>query len=189
MRYLKIETIRSPRLLLRQFEAADALQIAGRCGADELNAHVNVPMNPFCTIATAIDFMQVEQADGRASRPCAGFWAVERDGLLVGFVGIYHIDWELRACEMGYWVDSPYRGQGIATEAVRAVIGYLFDTCGFNRVYAQYNARNLACGKVLQKAGMSYEGTMREATRMPDGTYGDLMQYAILKAEWQEIRF
>ena len=189
MRYLKIETIRSPRLLLRQFEPADARQIAGRCGADECNAQVNVPMNPFCTITTAIDFMQVEQTGCRGNPPCAGFWAVERDGRTVGFVGIYHIDWELRACEMGYWVDSPFRGQGIATEAVRAGVGFLFGTCGFNRVYAQYNARNEACGKVLQKAGMSYEGTMHEATRMPDGTYGDLMQYAVLKAEWQEIRF
>lgn len=69
-------------------------------------------------------------------------------------------------------------------EAVMAVLDFLFHKIGFNRITASYNEENIASGKVMKKVGMSYEGTCREAALRKNGTFGNLILYAILKSDY-----
>jgi ribosomal-protein-alanine N-acetyltransferase len=111
------------------------------------------------------------------------FGIVVRDsGELVGVMGLVPKKYD--RAEIGYWIGVPYWGRGYATEAARAVIGYAFEQLGFNRVEASHFARNPASGRVMQKAGMKHEGTMREAIRKGD-EYLDTEMYAVLAAEWR----
>lgn len=63
--------------------------------------------------------------------------------------------------ELGYWISIPYRNKGYASEAVRAVIEYGFSKLNLKRIQAVHSINNPASGRVLEKAGMTYEGTLR----------------------------
>jgi RimJ/RimL family protein N-acetyltransferase len=57
--------------------------------------------------------------------------------------------------EIGYWVGTPFRGQGFATEAVRLVVANL-RARGVRTVHAHVFPGNTASARVLQKNGFVY---------------------------------
>jgi RimJ/RimL family protein N-acetyltransferase len=84
--------------------------------------------------------------------------------------------------EMGYWLGVPFWNQGIVTEAARAVLRYGFDQIKLHRIHAFHFARNPASGRIMQKIGMRYEGTLRHHDRKGDH-WEDLVSYGILADE------
>ena len=101
------------------------------------------------------------------------------DGTLVGAVSL-RIDRDDQRAELGYWIGRPYWGQGYCTEAVRAVLSFGFGQLGLNRIYACHFTRNPASGRVMQKAGMSREGRLRQHTKKWDA-FEDVEIYAVLR--------
>lgn len=73
-------------------------------------------------------------------------WAVvvERDGVVVGDVALWATEQSGRRGELGWVFHPDHSGQGLATEAVGAVIRTAFDTFGMHRLVAQMDARNTA---------------------------------------------
>ena len=67
-------------------------------------------------------------------------------------------------------------------DAIREVMRYLFDEVGMNRVGACHDSNNPKSGRVMQKAGMKYEGTLRGAGRNNQGIM-DEVWYGLLKAD------
>lgn len=66
--------------------------------------------------------------------------------------------------EIGYWLATPFRGQGIMTEAVKALCAWLFETRpNLARLEAKVHAYNPASARVLEKAGFEREGYLRKA--------------------------
>jgi ribosomal-protein-alanine N-acetyltransferase len=65
------------------------------------------------------------------------------------------------------------------TEALNAVIDFFFEQVGVNRVEACHDPQNPNSGKVMEKCGMRYEGTQRQASFNNQGIC-DLSWYAIL---------
>lgn len=57
--------------------------------------------------------------------------------------------------EIGYVLSYGHWGQGIMTEAVKAVIEELF-RCGYKKIGACHHIDNPASGRVMQKCGMTY---------------------------------
>lgn len=82
--------------------------------------------------------------------------AVERttDGVLVGVVG-FGLERD-GTPELGYWFGKEYWNQGFATEALLRLIRHLFDTLGFERVWAHFHPDNTASKRVLEKAGLTF---------------------------------
>ncbi len=87
-----------------------------------------------------------------------------------------------RGMGLGYWIGVPYWNHGYASEAVRAVIEFGFTELGQHRIHAQHYARNAASGAVMQKAGMKFIGTMRQAA-LKDGKLEDDVYYEILSSD------
>jgi RimJ/RimL family protein N-acetyltransferase len=85
--------------------------------------------------------------------------------------------------EIGYWIALPYWGNGLATEAARALTAYAFDELRLRRVQGRHFTRNAASGRVMQKLGMQLEGTHRDAYLRWD-RLEDVAVYAILASEW-----
>ena len=110
------------------------------------------------------------------------FSILEQDGGgLVGEVSL-RFDWAHHRAVLGYWFGVPFWNRGYATEAVRAMIGYGFDEIGLHRIEASYFAYNPASGRVMEKAGMRYEGRYRDDA-WRDGVPHDTIQYAILESD------
>ncbi len=67
-----------------------------------------------------------------------------------------------QGCHLGYSVDAAYEGKGIASEAVRAVVGFAFETLRLHRVMANYQPSNERSGLLLRRLGFVPEGYARD---------------------------
>ena len=77
---------------------------------------------------------------------------------------------------LGYCYGSKYWNKGYASE-------YLLIDQDFYLVEANHRSLNPASGRVMQKAGMKYDGTLRDRRINPDGTRADMIYYSIIKNE------
>lgn len=110
-------------------------------------------------------------------------WAVVADGHVVGGVNLRRSREHLLA-ELGYALARPLWGRGLGTEAVCAVVHAAFDTDpALNRLRAIVDARNVASCRVLDKAGFTREGVLRQ-NRMFRGVPMDEVWYGMLRDEW-----
>ncbi|MBR6186562.1 MAG: GNAT family N-acetyltransferase [Clostridia bacterium] len=111
-------------------------------------------------------------------------WAIARKdtGEVIGNIAVVNLEEAAQAAEVGYCLGRAYWGQGVMTEALRAVIDYLFDEAGLNRVAAYHDVNNPASGRVMEKAGMRREGVFRQAKKNNRGLC-DVAWYAILKSD------
>ena len=109
-------------------------------------------------------------------------YAIKLDKNLVGAIDI-RIGKDDTA-EIGYWVGKPHWGKGYATEATRLIIREGFKKLKLNKIYATYNPKNPASGRVMQKSGMKYEGTLRQHIKAR-GKYWDTAYCGILRKEFR----
>ena len=73
---------------------------------------------------------------------------------------------------------------GYATEALKAVIKFLFEECEAEVIFADHLSNNPASGKVMEKSGMKYEGRLRGRMIDKEGKRNDLLSYSIIKDEY-----
>lgn len=92
-------------------------------------------------------------------------FAIEVDGAIAGGIGLEPLEGEKRhVFEVGYWLAPSYWNQGIATEALMALIDYALETFpNTHRLQASTFGWNPASGRVLEKCGFHKEATLRDA--------------------------
>jgi ribosomal-protein-alanine N-acetyltransferase len=167
--------IRTERLTLRHFTAADAPQVQRLAGAHEVAAATLLIPHPYPD--GAADSWIAAQPERRAQG--VETFAIEADGEVIGAIGL-HIERDHDRAELGYWIGVPFWGRGYATEAARAIVDYGFATHRLRRIFAVHFANNRASGRVLQKIGMQHEGRMR-AHAKKWGEYVDLEMYGVVR--------
>lgn len=67
-----------------------------------------------------------------------------------------------RSAELGYYLAPPFRGNGCMGKALDAFCGYLFQSFGLNKVYAQTGAFNYASIRLLERTGFQRDGVLRQ---------------------------
>ena len=102
------------------------------------------------------------------------------NGCLVGVCGLVNWEAEHARAEIGFVLSREYWGHGFMPEAVRAMFRFGFERMNLNRIEARCIAENAASARVMEKAGMVYEGTLRQREYIK-GAYRDIKLYAILK--------
>lgn len=170
--------IETPRLLLRSHTETDIPDLARLAGAREVAATTLRIAHPY-TEQHARDFLVMAQEESKA-------WfavALRSTGQLCGGVGL-RIEPEHFRAELGYWIGLPYWGNGYATEAAQAALGFAFENLGLHRVMATYFKGNTASEKILLKIGMKREGCMRQHLRKW-GEFIDVEVYGVLRTEWE----
>lgn len=92
-----------------------------------------------------------------------------------------------RSAHIGYCIGKKWWHRGIVSEALQAVMEYLFEEVGYHRVEAMHDPNNPHSGAVMRKCGMKYEGTTRASDRNNRGVC-DAAHYAILRQDWKKPR-
>ena len=119
--------------------------------------------------------------DWIGQQPSPTVWAIEVNGEAAGGICVeLHGDVERVSAEVGYWLGEAAWGQGIVTEALRAVTAEAFARFELTRIYALPFADNLASVRVLEKAGYVLEGHLRQSA-IKDGQIRDQLLYAAYK--------
>lgn len=108
-------------------------------------------------------------------------FAIDVEGVAVGSIGLkLGSDINRRCAEIGYWLSQEHWGKGIISEAIEQVVGYGFRELDLIRIYAEVFEWNPASAKVLEKAGFSCEGRMRQSA-IKDGEIIDQLLYARIR--------
>ena len=102
----------------------------------------------------------------------------------IGSISVVRQNDRVEEAEIGYCIGSAWWHKGIVSEALTAVMDYLFTEVGMNRVAARHDPNNPRSGRVMRKCGMKYEGTSRAADRNNQGIC-DASRYAILRCDWE----
>jgi ribosomal-protein-alanine N-acetyltransferase len=149
------------RLVLRPFRLEDATEVQRLCGAREIAAGTLMIPHPYPDGAAEAWIAGHAEAFDRGAVELA--IETRADAALIGAIGL-NLEREHERAELGYWIGVPYWRRGYATEAARAMLDYAFAERGLNRVYAFHITHNPASGRVLQKLGMTHDGTHRGHT-------------------------
>jgi len=174
--------IETSRLLLRPMEIGDAPAIHAYWSDPEFHRYVST--EPPASPDAAREMVQGWIALAAEKR--RPFWVMvaKESNQVVGTISINVLDLTNHCGQLGYEVAREQWGKGIATEAVRAVLSYGFGTMGLNRIAAYCWDGNVASQRVMEKAGMRYEGTLRQV-RYAKGAYHDMRLHARLASEWR----
>lgn len=174
-------TVATPRLQIRPVEVADAAP------ADEiLTDHRTRRWLPVSSEAAEIDGAAWcgELAQRQRSSGDGDHYGVVRreDGHLVGCLWTRRTDWVAGSTEIGYALAPVVRGFGMAAEAVDAVAIALLLEHGLQRVEVRVVPGNTASRRVVEKAGLTYEGLLRNAGNLHSGRV-DLEVWSLVTAD------
>ncbi len=112
-------------------------------------------------------------------------WAIvlkENGDEPIGDIAVVHMDEAVSMVHIGYCIGKKWWHQGITSEALKAVMDFLFDEVDANRIESRHDPRNPNSGGVMKKCGMKYEGTLRRSDWNNQGIC-DACYYALLKEE------
>jgi len=181
MKHLGTKTLDTERLILRPFVMEDAKAMYDNWASDpEVTKFLSWPC-----------YKSIEDAYGilklwTDSYKSADFyqWAIvlKELGQPIGSISVVNSDDRVNMAEIGYCIGKAWWGRGIMPEALEAVMNYLFEEVGMQRIEAGHDPNNPASGAVIRKCGMQYEGTLRRRIRSNQGIT-DVAWYSILKEE------
>ena len=151
---LKMSDLETERLLLREFRQTDLAGVVSWQGSLHAEKFLE-----FC--------FQSYREWGM------GPWAMllKESGTIVGNCGFCRIAYDrtpgaLEYCgEINYYVAPQYRRQGLATEALRAVLKFGFDEIKLTRIQGRCPPDNLSSERVLQKASLRFERMIAAAVK------------------------
>jgi ribosomal-protein-alanine N-acetyltransferase len=87
-----------------------------------------------------------------------------------------------QCCTLGYWVGEPYARQGYMTEAIKALLPFVFRTLGLHRIEAACLTANDASRSLLLRCGFREEGLARRYLLI-NGVWSDHLLFALLADE------
>lgn len=178
-----VPILETERLLMRRLEMTDAERVQ-QLASDRDIAKMVTPMPHPYMLQDAKSWILLTHSEIETKTAFAFGIILKSENALIGSIEVGN-EMRNRRGELGYWVGKPYWGQGYVTEAVRRVVKFGFETLGLNRIFATHFVQNPASGRVMQKIGMSYEGTMRGHV-LKWGESTDLCFYSILREEYDK---
>ena len=176
------QTIETTRLILRRAIPEDAEPMFRNWASDpEVSSFLTWPVHESVAVSEMVigSWIQEYAKDNYYQ------WMIvlKELGEPIGSISVVRQNDRVEEAEIGYCIGRQWWHQGIMTEALSAVIGYLFTEVGINRIAARHDPNNPHSGGVMRKCGMKYEGTHRSADRNNQGIC-DAAIYAILRKEW-----
>jgi RimJ/RimL family protein N-acetyltransferase len=173
--------LRTPRLRLREFRADDAAGLYAVHSDPRVMRYWSFPA-----------WTRMEQAHARVAtilderaRGAVFVWAVADAGSdqLIGSIAAFSVDRAQARAEVGYSLHADWHGRGLASEALGAVLAFLIDDLGLERIEADIDPRNAASCRLAERLGFVREGLLRERWRV-NGETCDTALYGLLAREF-----
>ena len=107
------------------------------------------------------------------------------NGKFICLFGLKLVNKKYKRAEVWYKIHSEFWRNGYATESLKAVLNFGFETLKLNRIEAGCAVDNVGSFKVLEKAGMIREGRRRQILPLKSG-WSDNFEYSILENDERE---
>jgi ribosomal-protein-alanine N-acetyltransferase len=183
MRHIGTIPLATERLLLRRFTAADDSAVFNNWANDpEVTKYLT--WQPHASIAAsrkALTDIWLSHYDA----PDFYQWAIalKETGEPIGSIGVVLQNEDVKMVHIGYCIGRAWWRKGYTSEALLRLVRFFFEEVGVNRIESRHDPRNPNSGKVMQKAGLRYEGTFRASDRNNQGIC-DAVYYAVLAKDY-----
>lgn len=178
------KSLETPRLLLRKAVREDAQPMFHNWASDpEVTKFLTWPAHS----SPDVTKMVIESWMGSYQEEDYYQWMIVLKEIMepIGTISVVGKNDDIGKAEIGYCIGKPWWHRGIMTEALGAVMKFLFCDVGYGRLEAKHDPNNPHSGGVMRKCGMQYEGTTRASDRNNQGIC-DTSHYALLKRDWEE---
>ncbi|MFX1511394.1 MAG: GNAT family N-acetyltransferase [Promethearchaeota archaeon] len=179
----KIET---PRLIIRKYTKGDGESLLNLLESNNNREYLQDHVDEASTINTQ------KEAENRI-RELRAFWdAGERfvmgmwyktTNRYIGQIWIEPKEWKVPSFELGWFLEQTHQGQGIATEAVRRAIDFLFNDLKAHKIIVYTRDNNVKSYKLAERCGFTREGHLRDHG-IKNGKRFGLYCYGLLKHEY-----
>lgn len=171
--------LHTKRLLLDQFQPEDRGFVFRALSHPEVIRHYGVEYHTMEATKA-----QMEYFEALYNLKTGIWWKIvdreKREPL--GGIGMNNYQKEHNRAEIGYWLLPEHWGKGIITEAIGAMVDYLFREWGLHRIEAVVEEGNSSSCRVLERAGFVYEGTLRDC-EVKKGKYISLLMFSLLSTD------
>ncbi|MCI8350548.1 MAG: GNAT family N-acetyltransferase [Oscillospiraceae bacterium] len=155
IRPIGTQAMETSRLVLRRFAKEDGAAVyRGYASDPQVCRYLSWNSHEEAAVSQKIVDYWVRQYDD----PYCFRWAIvmKREDILIGGIDVVELDREAGEGIIGYCIGQGYWGRGITSEALHAMLVYLFTQAGFSRIRARHDSRNPASGSVLLKNGFQF---------------------------------
>jgi ribosomal-protein-alanine N-acetyltransferase len=179
--FKRLPELRTKRVILRGIKKTDI---------DDIFNYARIPEVAKYTIWSAHRskkdtevYMKFVLARQKAGEPVS--WAIvdRKTGKMIGAAGFESYSEQHKTAGIGYVLAKGYWGQGYMTEAVKIIIGFGFNHAGLNRIEAVCDVKNIGSARVMEKAGMKFEGIQKSRIISAKGRVHDVKSYAIIRKD------
>lgn len=182
MKHCGTQRLETDRLILRRYVNEDAAAMYKNWASDsEVTKFLMWPPHSSQEVSQGVTEEWVKlYSDERFYH-----WAIvlkENGDEPIGDIAVVDIKENVSAVHIGYCLGKAWWHRGIMSEALKAVMDFMFDEVDVNRFESRHDPRNPHSGGVMKKCGMKYEGTLRSADWNNQGVC-DACYYALLKSE------
>ncbi len=184
MSMIQFHDLLTERLILRKFKEFDAETFFNYRTNPQVALYQGEGWTNF-KYAQAVEFIK-EQMNLEPGIPDSWFQiAIElkETGSLIGDCAIHTLPQDTNQVEIGFTLSPLYQNKGFGTEAVKCLLGYIFDVLNKHRVIAVTDVRNRNSIKLLEKIGLRREGHFIKNSWYK-GEYTDEYLFALLNEEW-----
>lgn len=185
MKHKGTQKIETERLILRKFKVSDAEEMFLNWASDsEVAKYLTWPPHESAVFTKKL----LEEWVSHYADDSYYQWCIElkENSQAIGSIGVVKILDYIEAVSIGYCIGKNYWGKGLMTDALSAVIKFLFNEVDVNRISAAHDTDNPASGRVMAKCGLKYEGTLIQAARNQQGIC-DIAVYGLVKRDYTAI--
>ena len=171
-------------VLLRPFQPEDAKETytAVRESLLDLKPWMSWAYDNY-SLSDSRDFIRITRARWQEGSLFAFAITDANSGLILGGCSLSHIHPVYHLCNLGYWVRSSKRGNGIARRATLLAARYAFEVVGLVRVEIVIAPENHASIRVAENVGAHYEGILRNRMVVGSDVY-DAHMYSLIPQDF-----
>jgi RimJ/RimL family protein N-acetyltransferase len=177
-------SIPAGRLILRRLCPSDAEAMFGYRADPEVSRYQNWLPASVDEVGSFLESLSGIEPDSPGRWFQAGI-ELRESGELIGDCGIHVSATDPRQVEIGISLAPSFQRRGLGSEALRALLGYLFRDLGKHRVFGSVDARNEASLALLRRVGMRQEAHFIESY-WSRGEWADDVVFGMLQREWVE---
>ncbi|MDI7743123.1 GNAT family protein [Lysinibacillus fusiformis] len=179
--YKDLPVLETERLILRKVTVDDAEDMFSYASNEEVTKYVT--WNPHKTLTDTKEFINLIISKYESSQVAP--WGIEykANGKFIGTIDFVWWQPNHKIAEIGYVISQDYWGKGFTTEAAKEIMKFGFTNMDLVRIQARCFLENIGSARVMEKAGMSFEGIIRKGMYVKE-QHQDLKMYSILEEEF-----
>lgn len=169
-------TLTTPRLKIRAFRPEDFESFYTAINEPKIATSMGALSYPYPK-EEAIKWFESHEEMEVSGRSLV--MAITFEEKVIGAVSLVGISYQHSRCAVTYWISTPYWGNGYCTEALEAVIQFAANELSIHRIFAQCFERNYSSRRVLEKAGMTFDGLFVNDYKK-DGVFENIVQMSLI---------